>query len=88
MDDHQCALAKLSEEGRSSETVKKMLDAGFYSIQHLNRDMQHWDTFSPRRNEGDEESEERTINRHASRPSLSSLLRGEKITVPKPIGLI
>jgi hypothetical protein len=50
--------------------------------------MQHWDTFSPRRNEEDEESEERAINRNSSSPSLSSLLRGEKVNVPKSIGLI
>jgi hypothetical protein len=33
-------------------------------------------------------AQEKAINRLSSRPSLSSLLRGEKVTVPKPIGLI
>jgi hypothetical protein len=64
-----------------------MLDAGCWE-KTLNRSLQHRDTFSPRRNEEDEENEERKINQHSSRPSLSSLLRGEKVTVSKSIGLI
>jgi hypothetical protein len=33
-------------------------------------------------------SEEKAINWLSSRPSLSSILRGEKVTVPKSFGLI
>jgi hypothetical protein len=41
----------------------------------LNRNRQHWDALLPRRREEGEESEEKIINPHASRPSLSSLPR-------------
>jgi hypothetical protein len=51
----------------------------------LNRSTQDWDAFSPRRNEENEGSEEKAINWLSSRPSLSSLLRGEKPVSQSPL---
>jgi hypothetical protein len=61
-----------------------MLDAGCWMP---DRYTQHWYAFLPRRNEENEGSEESAINQQASRPSLSSFLRGENTTVLKSIGL-
>jgi hypothetical protein len=75
--------AILRGEGMRMNIIERTIND--VTIPDLNRSVQPWDAFSPRRNEENEGSEETAINWLSSRPSLSSLLRGEKPLSQSPL---